>query len=324
MKLGVLGAGNYAGAVFLPSIKKVGGVQAQSIVSASGLTARQAAQKFGFLYAGSSEEEVLADPDINVIALLTRHQHHARQVMTALKNGKAVYCEKPLAIKNEELQEIQVLLQDQQLPLLTVGFNRRFAPLSIPLANFFKNRSEPLVAHYRINAGFLPLNHWTQDPEQGGGRIIGEGCHFIDYLTFLVGSVPLTVQAVKLPDMGKYHNDNVVLTLTYPDGSIGSIHYLANGDKSVPKEYLEVFCGGKVAVLKDFRSLELTANGQRTVHQLRFSQDKGHKNAWSAFVNALQNNGTPPIPYEQLFGVTAASFAAEESLATQETIKIKA
>ena len=244
-------------------------------------------------------------------------------MLAALKHGKAVYCEKPLAIKPEDLAEIREFLIQNSSPLLMLGFNRRFAPLSIRLADFLKTRNEPLVAHYRVNAGYLPLNHWTQDPDQGGGRIIGEGCHFIDYLAFLVGAPPKSVTAQKLPNLGRYLDDNVVLTFTFPDGSLGTLTYLANGDKSLPKEYVEVFCGGKVAILKDFRTLELIAGGNRKAHQLRLGQDKGHLQSWKSFLAALQAHSSPPIPYDHILGVSAASFAAVESLAVSETIQIE-
>ena len=323
VRVGVLGAGNYASAVFLPTIKKVGEVIPEVIASASGLTAAQAAKKFGYTFASSSEADVLANPNVNAVVLLTRHNQHANQVITALSNGKAVYCEKPLAINSEQLTQIKNQLQMDGCPLLMVGFNRRFAPLSIYLADFLKTRSEPLIAHYRVNAGYLPLTHWTQDADQGGGRIIGEGCHFIDYLSFLVGTPPKSVIANKIPDSGRYYNDNVVITFTFPDGSLGTLTYLANGDKSLPKEYLEVFCGGKVALLKDYRSLELISNGHRKVHVLRFNQNKGHLNSWKAFLSSLQNGSTAPIPINHLLGVTAASFAAVEALNRFESICIE-
>ena len=166
--------------------------------------------------------------------------------------------------------------------------------------------------HYRVNAGYIPLNHWTQDPAQGGGRIIGEGCHFVDFMTFLAGAAPVSVTAIALPDNGKYREDNVSMTFTFPDGSIGVVDYLANGDKSFPKERLEVFCGGRIAVLDDFRSLEMVRDGHRTM--VKKPQDKGWKDEWVSFANAIRTGGQPPIPYEQLVGVTKATFAAVESL----------
>ena len=322
LSVGVLGAGNYAGAVFLPAIKKTGGVIPQVIVSASGVSSHQAARKYGFHFASSSENDVLSNPDIDVAVILTRHQHHARQVLTALQAGKAVYCEKPLALNFQELDGIKKALQAPETPLMMVGFNRRFAPLSVELKRFLEPRSEPMVAHYRVNAGFLPLNHWTQDPAIGGGRIIGEGCHFIDYLTFLVGEAPVSVVAQKMPDHGKYKNDNVVLTFTYPDGSLGTVTYLSNGDKSLPKEYLEVFCGGKVAILKDFRFLQMVYQGKTNPKNLFFGQDKGHQKAWKTFLDAILQGNPPPIPYQHLLGVTAASFKAVESLASAEKMSI--
>ena len=320
LRLGVLGAGNYASAVFLPMVQKTGGVQPVVVATASGVTARHAAARFGFQSASSSEQEVLDGAEVNVAVILTRHQHHARQSLAALRSGKAVYCEKPLAITPEEVSEIESALASESLPLLSVGFNRRFAPFSQKLLAFLGNRSEPLIAHYRVNAGFIPLNHWLHDPAQGGGRIIGEGCHFIDYLSFLAGGPPVKVNALALPDQGSYRQDNVVITLSFADGSLGTLEYLANGDKSFPKERLEVFCGGKVAVLDDFRSLELVYQGRRQAFRSHLAQDKGHRAAWQAFLAAVRGGGQPPIPYAHLTGVARACFAAVQSLAENRPV----
>ncbi|HEY9076266.1 MAG TPA: bi-domain-containing oxidoreductase [Anaerolineaceae bacterium] len=314
--LGVLGAGNYATAVFLPGVVKTGGIARTGIASASGLSASHAARRFGFTYATSDEEAIIDDPNIGVIAILTRHQHHTRQALAALQRGKAVYCEKPLAITPQELAEITAFLAQNPDSRLTVGFNRRFAPFGARLQDFFASRSEPLAAHYTINAGFLPLSHWLHDPAQGGGRIIGEGCHFIDFLTFLVGEPPVEADARALPELGKYRQDNVLLTLRFRDGSLGTLAYLANGDKSYPKERVEVFCGGNVGVLDDFRRLELVQDGRREVLRSRFSQDKGHRASWEAFLTWVSRGGKPTIPFDHLLGVTAATFAAVEALHT--------
>jgi predicted dehydrogenase len=186
------------------------------------------------------------------------------------------------------------------------------------LKAFLGTRQEPLVAHYRVNAGYLPLTHWLHDPEQGGGRLIGEGCHFIDFLTFLVGSPPNAVSAATLPDNDRYQEDNFVLILNFPDGSIGNILYLANGDKAFPKERVEVFTDGSVAVLDDFRSLELVRSGRREMLRARLRQDKGHRSAWEAFINAILQGGPPPIPYDHLLGVSRAAIAAHISLRSGE------
>jgi predicted dehydrogenase/threonine dehydrogenase-like Zn-dependent dehydrogenase len=322
VKLGVIGAGNFASAVMLPALKKIKGIELVGIVSASGLSAAHAARKFGFRYAAESVEQIFADPEIDTIAILTRHDLHADQVVAALQAGKHVFVEKPLALNGDQLSVIYKQLLNAEHCLLMTGFNRRFAPLAQKLSAFLADRKEPLVAHYRVNAGYIPLTHWLHDPEIGGGRIIGEGCHFVDFLTFLVGESPVSVTAQGLPDDGVYREDNVVLTFTYPDGSVGTVSYLANGDKAFPKERIEVFAGGRVAVLYDFRSLETVHDGRRKVIRSRLQQDKGHKAEWEAFTRAILGGGQPPIPYEQLFGVTKATFAAVDALRIGERIKI--
>jgi predicted dehydrogenase len=337
-KLGVLGAGNFSTGVLLPAIRSLPNVEFVGIVSASGLNARHAAQRFGFHYADSDEKVLLDDPKINTIAVLTRHDLHARQVLNALKAGKHVFCEKPLAIDSEALGEIEAVLNAMEnpisgdesstrspaspFPLLMVGFNRRFAPMATRLQAFFAKRSEPLVAHYRVNAGYLPLTHWLHDPQQGGGRIIGEGCHFVDFLTFLVGQPPESVSARGLPDMSRYREDNIVLSFSFPDGSLGSLTYLSNGDKALPKERLEVFAAGRVGILDDFRKLELVSNGRRALLRSHLRQDKGHRAEWEAFSKAILSGGPPPIPYEHLIGVTKATFAAVDSLRFGEQVTI--
>jgi predicted dehydrogenase/threonine dehydrogenase-like Zn-dependent dehydrogenase len=320
VKLSVLGAGMYANATLLPALKKVDGIDLVGIASASGLHAQHAAKKFGFAYAASSDGEIINDPNINTVAILTRHDSHADLVVKALQAGKHVFVEKPLALNSDQLAAISEQLLTSNSSLLTVGFNRRYAPLARQLASHFAHRTEALYAHYRVNAGYLPLNHWTQDPDVGGGRIIGEGCHFIDFITFLVGDVPVSVSAVALPNNGKYREDNVSMTFTFPDGSIGIVDYLANGDKSFPKERVEVFCGAKIAVLDDFRALEMVHDGRRET--VKATQDKGWKDEWVAFAKAIREGGRPPIPYEELIGVTKASLAAVESIRSNGKIAI--
>lgn len=322
LALGVLGAGNYARSTFLPVVQKVGGIAPVGIVSASGATAQHAAQRHGFGFATSDAETLLKDPAINLMAILTRHNLHTPQILAAFEAGKHVYCEKPLAINHDQLEEIRAALQIENQPMLMVGFNRRFAPLAAALKFFVQNRQEPLFAHYRVNANRLPEDHWLIDPEIGGGRIIGESCHFIDFLIFLVGENPVEVTTHGLPDQGIYSEDNVVMNFRFPDGSLGVVSYLANGDKAYPKEYVEVFCGGKVAALHDWRKLEMVEKGHRKVKRNLLRQDKGHSNAWKAFLNALQGRKDPPIPYEQIIGVTLASFAALESLRDSKPVQI--
>ncbi|HEY5158216.1 MAG TPA: Gfo/Idh/MocA family oxidoreductase, partial [Anaerolineales bacterium] len=322
VRLGVLGAGLFANATLLPAIKKVKDIELVGVASAGGLHARHSGQKFGFAYAASDDQQILDDDHINTVAILTRHDTHADLVIRALQANKHVFVEKPLAVTAEQLADIEKSISLLTSHILTVGYNRRFAPLAVELANFLANRTEPLHAHYRINAGYIPLNHWTQDPEQGGGRIIGEACHFVDFLTFLAGGAPVAVTAHALPDNGKYHQDNLSMTFSFPDGSVGVVDYLASGDRSFPKERLEVFCAGRVAVLDDFRSLEMVLDGRRKL--VRKPQDKGWFNEWIAFSRAIQSGGQPPIPYDQLMGVTRATFAALDSLRTGTTVKLNA
>ena len=319
-KLGVLGAGQFANSVLLPAIQKAGDIELIGIASSGGLHAGHAGKKFGFQYATSEDDEVINDPNVNTIAILTRHNTHAGLVVKALQAGKHVFVEKPLAINTEQLEMIREQLLKNESCLLTVGFNRRFSPFAHQLSESYKNRNEPLYIHYRVNAGAIPLNHWTQDPEIGGGRIIGEGCHFVDFIAFLVGAAPASVTAHTLPNNGKYREDNVSMTFTFPDGSIGVVDYLANGDKAFPKERVEVFCGGQVAVLDDFISLQTIKNGKKK--ETKSSQNKGWVDEWQVFARIIREGGEPPIPYEQLIGVTQATFAAVESIKTGNKIHI--
>ncbi len=320
VKLGVIGAGNFANATLLPAIRKVGGVELVGIASAGGLHAQHTAKKFGFAYATSAIDEIIDDPRINTVAILTRHDTHAALVVQALKAGKNVFVEKPLALDSRQLSAISRQLAKAGNGLLLTGFNRRFAPLAQKLATFYRERGEPMHVHYRINAGYLAANHWTQDPAIGGGRIIGEACHFVDFIAFLVGAAPTCVSAHALPDNGRYREDNASMTLTFPDGSLGVVDYLANGDRSVGKERVEVFCGGKVAVLEDFRRLETVEGGKR--REEKGAQDKGWRGEWENFTKAIREGGKPPIPYEQLLGVTQATFAAVEAIRTGETVQL--
>ncbi len=205
VKLGVLGAGLYANATLLPAIKNINDIELVGIASSSGLHAQHSGKKFSFAYATSSDDEIINDANINTVAILTRHDTHADLVIKALKAGKNVFVEKPLAINRVQLSAVIKQLKNNQ-SLLTVGFNRRFAPLAQHLLGFYDDHTEPMHVHYRINAGYIPLNHWTQDSEQGGGRIIGEACHFIDFITFIVGASPVSVIAHALPDNSKYRD----------------------------------------------------------------------------------------------------------------------
>jgi predicted dehydrogenase/threonine dehydrogenase-like Zn-dependent dehydrogenase len=320
IKLGVLGAGNFANAVLLPTIKKAGDIELVGIASSGGLHAQHSGKKFGFKYATSNNDEIINDPNVNTVAILTRHDSHAELVVKALRAGKHVFVEKPLAINSTQLSAVSKQLQAESCPLITVGFNRRFSPLAQQLQSLISILQEPKYVHYRVNAGYIPLNHWTQDPGIGGGRIIGEACHFMDFITFLVGAPPISVTAHSLPDNSKYREDNVSITFTFPDGSLGIVDYLANGDKAFAKERVEVFCGGKIGILNDFSSLQMVQDGKKK--EERSTQNKGWVEEWQVFAKAIREGGGPPIPYEQLIGVTRSTFAAVESLRERKPVQI--
>jgi predicted dehydrogenase len=309
--------GGFAVGTLLPAMKQVPGVEFVACCAATGAHSRTAGDKFGFRYCTTNEEEVLQDPSVNTVVIATRHHLHARQVLAALGAGKNVFCEKPLCLTEDELEQILGALHGfaaEQRPLLMVGFNRRFAPMAIQMKQFL-NAGEPLVMHYRVNAGFIPADHWVHDPEQGGGRIRGEVCHFVDFLTFLAGAMPETVEAQPLPNSGRYSDDNVVVSLRFENGSLGTIHYLANGDKSFSKERVEAFGGGAVAVLEDFRRLELVRSGRSQVLQSRLKQDKGHVGEWQAFAESIR--GKPvPIPLSEIVASTLATLRIARSRST--------
>ncbi|MBN8654133.1 MAG: bi-domain-containing oxidoreductase [Anaerolineae bacterium] len=320
VNLGVLGAGLFANSTLLPILKNNKDFELVGIASSGGLHAQHSGKKFGFQYATSSEDEIINDPKINSVAILTRHDTHADLIVKALKAGKNVFVEKPLAINSGQLSKISKQLKTNSQALLTVGFNRRFSPLAQQLHVSLLTRQEPLHVHYRVNAGFIPANHWTQDEAIGGGRIIGEACHFIDLITFLVGALPVKVSAHALPSNGKYREDNVSMTFTFADGSIGVVDYLANGDKSMPKERLELFCGGMVAVLDDYVSLTTVKDGKKK--EERIAQDKGWKAEMAAFAESVRAGKEPPIPYEQIIAVTKSTFAAVESIRSGSPVEV--
>lgn len=330
VRLGMIGAGSFANATLLPAIRAARDVKLIGIVSGSGLSASSAADRHGFDYCTTDEQEVLNDPAINTVAILTRHDLHASQVIAALKAGKNVFVEKPLCLSEEELDEIISTYQaaresagteNHLFPFLTVGFNRRFAPFVVELKQHLEHVQEPLMLHYRVNAGFIEPNHWTQDPAQGG-RLLGEACHFIDLLIYLAGSVPEKITTRALPDSGRYSRDNLLVTMEFANGSLGTITYVANGSKSSGKELLEVFGGGLSAKLDDYRTLLLHQGNSRVKRVARLRQDKGHRAEWQAIVAYLTGKGGSPVSFEEMVNSTQATLAAERSLQSGEPIAL--
>jgi len=331
VNLGVLGAGNFAQNTLLPALKAIPEVTFVGVANATGPRSRSAAEKFGFAYCSSSEDEILRDPKINAVLIATRHHLHARQALAAINAGKSVFCEKPLCLMESELASfLRAMSQfgssadraSLQAPLLMVGFNRRFAPMAIQLKNFLSEIHEPVSMHYRVNAGFIPADHWVNDPEQGGGRILGEVCHFVDFLCFLAGACPAEVQAQSVGNPGQYSMDNIVAQFRFPNGTLGTITYMANGDRSVPKERLEVFGGGSVAILEDFRRLELVRNGRRQISRARLEQDKGHKAEMRAFAEAVQGKIPPPISFDEIVASTLATLRLQNACQTGQPLAV--
>ena len=321
--IGVLGAGNYANATFLPVMKDTADrCNLKSIASGSGGNARHSAEKFGFEKVETDGNAVLCDPEIADVVLMTPHSLHAAQTITALENNKNVYCEKPAAIDPLSLARVRKCVLDHPDRLYMVGYNRRFAPLAVDLKSFFADCPEPLAMHYTVNAGFIPASHWTQNPEIGGGRILGEGCHFIDFLIWMCGSLPVKVNTFCLPDSGRYNEDNVSIQLLFENGSVGTVDYLANGDKSCPKERVEVFGGGRIGILSDYRSLDTWRDGNHKQERSALKQDKGHAASWSAFLDAAHRGKEAPIAYDEIFAGMMACFGAIESIRQQDTIRI--
>jgi len=316
---GVLGAGQFAVGTLLPALARLPSAELAAVCTATGVKAEQVGRKFGFRLATTSESAVLERPEVGAVMIATRHHLHARQVIAALEAGKDVFVEKPLCLSEEELAEIEAARAEAEAkrgrpPLLMVGYNRRFAPLSRKLRDFAAGLGEPLVMGYRVNAGYIPPDHWTQDPEQGGGRILGEVCHFVDYLAFVAGAPPVRATAHTTPDAGRYRGDNLVATIELADGSVGTVTYVANGDPALPKERFELFGGGAAAVLDNFRTLELIRGGRRRVERSRLRQDKGHADQLRVFVDAAQSGGPPPIPWPEIAAVSRANFALAGSL----------
>jgi predicted dehydrogenase/threonine dehydrogenase-like Zn-dependent dehydrogenase len=321
--IGLLGAGSFATVTLVPAMKQIKGMQLVGVCAANGSHSRHAGEKFGFRYCSTDEQQIITDPDVSTIVVATRHHLHAAQVLSSLKAAKYVFCEKPLCLAEDELSEI-VRTYERALkkPLLMVGFNRRFAPMVVRMKSFLSEIHEPMALHYRINAGAIPRDHWVQDPEQGGGRIIGEVCHFVDLLSFMAGAPPIEVYTRALGNSGQYADDNVVIALQFANGSQATISYLANGDRSYSKERLEVFGGGAVAVLDDFRHLELIRHGRKQVFRSRFRQDKGHRGEWQAFAQAIQSGGESPISLEDIVSTTLSTFRIVESRASGKPVAV--
>src|SRR5450631_2836912 len=320
--VGLLGAGVFAAGTLVPAMKAATNTTLVAVCAATGSHAQHAGRKFGFRYCTTDESKIIQDSGVNTVVIATRHHLHAQQMLAALAAGKHVFCEKPLCLTEGELRSIvsAYLGISPPRPSLMIGFNRRFAPMAVRMQSFLAPISEPLALHYRINAGQLPPDHWVNDREQGGGRILGEVCHFVDLVMFLAASP--VVEARAIGTSGRYSGDNVLISLRFANGSEGTISYLANGDRAFPKERIEVFGGGSAAVLDDFRRLDLVRNGRKETIHSRWRQDKGHRSEWHAFARSVQRQQDPPIRFEELVCSTLATLRIDESVSTGRRLSV--
>lgn len=307
INVGFIGAGSYAQGNLLPNLPSESKVGRITVMTNSGTTAKRVAEKYNFTYCTSNEQDILQNKDINTLFIATRHDTHAKYVIDGLKAGKNVYVEKPLCLTIEELTEIEQLVSEKHCGVM-IGFNRRFSPFAKLLKN--KVGSGKMAMMYRINAGYIPADSWIQDIRIGGGRIIGEVCHFIDFMTFMCGSLPYKVSASAMSD-AQGLNDTVNITVDFKNGSTGVVAYYANGSKTLNKEYFEVYASGMTGIIYDFKRCEIY--GKRIDRHSLSVQDKGQKNMMEEFFNSLEN-GQMPISMEEIFSVTKATFAAVKSI----------
>ncbi|MGB6184578.1 bi-domain-containing oxidoreductase [Sphingopyxis granuli] len=315
--LGFIGAGNYASRVLIPAFAKAG-ANLDSIASAGGTSGVLHGKNAGFRRAASDTAELLADPTINTVVIATRHDSHADLAGSALKAGKNVFVEKPLCLTREELADVRAA-HDAANTTLMVGFNRRFAPLVSRMKSLVGQVAEPKAFVMVMNAGAIPASHWTQDPQLGGGRIVGEACHHIDLMRFLAGSPIVSVEARSMGanTAQPLTEDKAVITLGFADGSFGTVHYLANGGNSFPKERIEVFAGGRTLQLDNFVALR-GFNWPGFRKEKLWRQDKGQVACAKAFLDAVADGREGPIPADQLFEVAEASILAVEKIRAQQ------
>jgi predicted dehydrogenase/threonine dehydrogenase-like Zn-dependent dehydrogenase len=323
----MVGAGSFAQQKILPALVKAG-ARIKWVVTSQGFSGTVAARKFGIEQSTTDYNATLEDPEVDTVVIATRHDSHARLLIQALAAGKSVFVEKPLCLAASELDEIAEAYRRAAeafplRPILMVGYNRRFAPLVTRLRAQIIGRKQPLAMTLTCNAGSIPASHWSQDPNSGGGRILGEACHFIDLLHFLAGEAPITqVAALGHGPLGSSNlNDTVAIVLRLADGSLGQINYFANGARQYPKERLEVFSEGSVLRIDNFRRLEGFGVGRRC-RKRTWTQDKGHDEEFRLFIDAIRNGTESPIPFESLLNTSRATLATIEALANHKVVDV--
>ena len=320
--VGLIGSGNYANSVLYPILQKRSDVILRSLATARSFTAGSYAKKYGCAVVTTDYQKVLADPEINTVFITTRHHLHAEQVINALKAGKNVFVEKPLTLKLADLEKLVVLFQDHPRKIM-VGYNRRFAPHTQKVLQFFSNRKQPLAINYRINAGMIPLSNWIQQESVGGGRILGEICHFVDFLQAITRAVPIRVfsDSASFADTAIPDEDVLSTIIKFSDGSLATIHYFANGDTAIPKENIEIFGENKIFIIRDFKEAQTVSNGQKKKYTL-LNQDKGQKKMIDTFITSILD-GTELTPsFESLCLTSLTTFKIIESLKSGKSVQI--
>jgi predicted dehydrogenase/threonine dehydrogenase-like Zn-dependent dehydrogenase len=321
LSIGFIGAGSYAQSHLLPNLPQTKKIALKGVMTTTGTSARSVAERYGFDFCTTDEKEIILNDDINTVFIATRHDSHSHYVLEALKAGKHVFIEKPLCLTIDKLEAIKnaydLSAMDHQ-PVMMVGYNRRFAPLIIRLKK--EIGGGPMAITYRVNAGNIPADSWIQDKDFGGGRIIGEVCHFVDTLSFLCGALPVSVHANAMSDPDNLQ-DTLNVNLAFQNGSIASISYFANGDKRLAKERIEVFAHGVSAIIDDFREMIVYSRGKKTRKKL-MSQDKGQQEEVKQFVAAVLEGKGNPIPVETIYNTSIVTFAIIESIRTGDSLNV--
>lgn len=314
INIGVIGAGLFGKALLLPALSKIEGIELCVIATASGMNAQHVGNKYDFSECTTDYSNVISNKDVDAVVVLTPHSEHAQMVTNALQAGKHVFVEKPLCINKEELKDI-IKVFNQGNSALIVGYNRRFSSLAAEMKKTFANRKEPMVLHYRVNAGFIPATHWVHSPRQGGSRVIGEICHFVDMVQYITGEFPVRVFAERIGgnNSTSVNNDNVIISIKLSSGSIASILYAGNGDKSFSRERVEAFCEGTTAVLEDYRSLLIQKNGKKRRVKLR-NQDMGYQFELENFINIISGKSKIEFFPKEMFSSTLTVFEINKSL----------
>jgi predicted dehydrogenase len=334
--IGLIGAGLYARGTLLPALSKIEGLRHVGVSTSTGLSARHVGEKWGFEYCTTDYHELLSDPDIQALIILTRHASHARLVTEALRAGKAVFVEKPLALDEQQLADVVAAYQSKAAcgqgpsseasgaeprpPFLMVGFNRRFAPDTLHVRRAMAASQGPFLLHIRANAGYIPADSWVHHPDEGGGRIIGELCHYVDLANALTASHPVRVSASEA-HVSQDLRDNLSVVMDMADGSVATITYASTGDKSFSREHVEVFGGGMAATIANFKGSAITRGG-RTARRRSWDVDRGHSAELVAFFTALRQGREAPVALSDYVATTLTTFAIEASLTCREPVVV--